>query len=98
MARIYVAAETLSMKLEKNKRICHECRNIFTADRILVAKHPFIDNAEVDGCPHCFGVDCLHCCCDEPGCWNEAMMGWPTKNWSESKVYRFTCYKHHEEF
>ena len=82
------------MELETNKRLCHECRAAFTADRVLLGQHPFFDNGTVSGCPHCFAVDSIHYACDEPGCWEEATCGWPAKDWAATKTYRHTCGRH----
>lgn len=85
------------MTLETDKRLCDECRLTFTAERVLRAKHPFIENDTVDGCPNCYAVGSIRRVCDEPGCWKEATCGWPTKDWATTKIYRHTCGKHWKE-
>lgn len=76
----------------KNKFQCRLCDKIifnFPAEK-LAAPHPFIEGAEIFGCPHCQqceeGFTAL---CDSDDCINPVSGGTPTP-----EGYKFLCYKH----
>lgn len=70
--------------------LCNECGRICSDGEYLKAKNPFNKQDDIIGCPHCFAVDTLVGCCDEPTCKSESTCGWPDHNGK----YRRTCGQH----
>ena len=71
------------------KVICEECGWYGLGKELLRAQNPFDSADIIYGCPKCRSVDSTAIACDEPGCWEKASCGTPTKD-----GYRTTCGKH----
>lgn len=70
--------------------ICEECRWVGRADEMLETTHPFLSDETVAACPNCKSLcNTVVYRCDEPGCKEPSVMGWPSKN-----GYRMTCHEH----
>lgn len=81
---------SLEDRLAMSRRIvCKECNWRGKIEDVLEARHPFIEDAKVSGCPSCKEVEPFRFACDEPGCWDEVCVGTPTPT-----GYRSTCSKH----
>jgi len=71
------------------KVICDECGWHGQEEEMLIAKNPFDESENVNGCPKCKSVDSMLVACDEPGCWKQTSCGTPTPD-----GYRTTCGQH----
>jgi hypothetical protein len=64
-----------------------------TTDELLRARNPFNAEDVITACPKCKCLEStLLTACDEPGCWEQATCGTPTK-----AGYRNTCHNHRPE-
>jgi len=59
---------------------------------MLIADHPFIKGAFVNGCPRCKAIDSFMFACSVEGCKELIVAGIP-----EGKEYNFYCSKHFME-
>lgn len=76
----------------KNKFQCNLCYKIIFnfATEKLVAPHPFIEGAEIFGCPYCQRCEeGFMPLCDYGDCTDPTSGGTPTP-----EGYQFFCYKH----
>jgi hypothetical protein len=58
------------------------------SSEVLSAPDPFKEGETLLACPSCKDQT-LRTCCDEPGCYEQDTIGFPT-----DKGYRRTCHKH----
>ncbi|WP_345985302.1 hypothetical protein WCX49_11915 [Sulfurimonas sp. HSL-1656] len=77
----------------QNKYKCEECGHICEPVDILEAKHPFIDDEKVMGCPECREIDSLQKMCEVDGCNKVASCGTPA-----SGGYLICCGEHSEKY
>lgn len=68
---------------------CCECSEIVSEGAVLRAPSPFDATDILIGCPKCKSVDSFELLCDEPGCNNTVVCGWPSP-----QGYRRTCHQH----
>ena len=68
---------------------CCECSEIVSEGEVLRAPSPFDATDILIGCPNCKSVDSFELLCDEPGCNNTVVCGWPSP-----QGYRRTCHQH----
>ena len=81
------------MNVQKEKVKCRECNWKGFYRDLLRATNPFNRHDMLMGCPDCKDIyELFYDICDEKGCWNNASIGFPTKN-----GYRRTCFKHNKD-
>lgn len=74
------------------KYLCEECNWTGTSEKLLNARHPFIDGDTVLGCPKCKEMSPLKAC-DTDGCWDKISCGLNTPD-----GYKQLCSKHGRQF
>lgn len=79
-------------KLAMTGKIVCECGWCGSPDDVLIAKHPFMPDGTVYGCPKCKEIETFAAACDEPDCWKKVTCGTSTPS-----GYRSTCSKHRPE-